>query len=149
MHIFYTAHAYAALVPHPLINFFVDMSLRPPTLQEICEHCEVPLEVLDQECSETGIVVLSNYCDDWEGTASRLGIPQRSIDDIDNDYKRARDKRSAFVREWKRMYGHKATYLSFLRALHDLQLVDNVEEAIKSLKEKNALKGTVEILYAG
>ena len=71
-------------------------SEKPPTLEEICKYLEISCKELDQECSEESLPILAEVVSgsNWKSIATRLGIPEDSIDDIDNEYKRVQEKKN-------------------------------------------------------
>ena len=114
------------------------MSKQPPTFEEICRHVEVSPKTLDQECTDEGQDILADYCGPWKRVARKL-FPSETvesiIDEIEDDNKKAADQKSGFIRRWVKELGHKATYKEFIKALLELKLTKNVENALKKLKK--------------
>ena len=116
-------------------------SEKPPTLEEICKYHEVSCKELDQECSEESLSILAEVVSgsNWKSIATRLGIPEDFIDDIDNEYKRVQERKKAIITKWKSMLSFKATYSSFMNIFLEMKMADSVTKVIKLLKEKGIL----------
>ena len=57
---------------------------------------------------------------DWEQVAKELGFGDQNIKDIEDKHRQPEERRKAFLREWIRKEGSKATYEKLCTALENL-----------------------------
>ena len=67
---------------------------------------------------------------DWETLAPYIGISDRDVEDIKEEYRRPVDKRFAMMRKWHELYGSEATYLKLINGLIQVGRRDLIQSLI-------------------
>ena len=114
-------------------------AMDPPTLAELVTEVGISSALLNQKCSDTHIVSISNDLD-WRGTAPHLGLSATDIEDI--DCKRTEpEKRIETLRKWKRKFGFRAKIRMLLEKLLEAGNADHAETVCRLLKQQD--EGTI------
>ena len=90
-----------------------------PNLLEIITHANTTVEDLNQECAPDATVLqqLANCCHPVSIIGPHLQLEEHEMDDIEEDNRRAEQKRVAMLKKWHKKFTHKATYLALVQAL--------------------------------
>ena len=108
--------------------------MNPPTLAEVLSKVGISEETLDQECSDTDLVSISQFLD-WRTIAPHLGLS--AIDIVGVDCKRTEpEKRVETLRKWKQKYGFKATYRVLVEKLLETSNAEHATEVCRLIKKK-------------
>ena len=87
------------------------------TTQELAIKSGISLDSLDQECSDSDLLALSEFCDPWEIVGRHLQLTDPEISIIDSDHKTTEQKRLASLKKWKGNKAFGATFKAFIDAL--------------------------------
>lgn len=90
-----------------------------PNLLEIITHAKTTVEHLNRECSKDTTILqqLADYCYPFQIIGQHLNLEEQEMEDIEDDYQRAEQKRLAMLKKWHNKFAHKATYLALVQAL--------------------------------
>ena len=87
------------------------------TIEDVATKTGVNLERLEQECSDSDLLALSELCDPWELIGQHLQLTDPQIRAIDSDHKTTEEKRLASLQKWKENKAFGATFKVFVDAL--------------------------------
>ena len=92
-------------------------SLPMLTIEDVASKTGINLERLEQECSDSDLLYLSEFCDPWKLIGQHLQLTDPQIRAIDSDHKTTEEKRLASLRKWKENKAFGATFKVFVDAL--------------------------------
>ena len=87
------------------------------TAQELAIKSGIRLDILEQECSDSDLLALSEFCDPWEIIGRHLQLTDPQISVIGSDHRTTEEKRLASLRKWKENEAFGATFKVFIDAL--------------------------------
>ena len=90
-----------------------------PNLLEIITHANTTVESLNRECTKDATVLqqLADCCHPFKIIGPHLNLEEQEMEDIEDDNRRAEQKRLAMLKKWHKKFAHKATYLVLVQAL--------------------------------
>ena len=88
----------------------------------------VPLQKLDEPCSDEHLITISSDLTQWRAVAPYLGLKEGDIEEIETDARTESQKRSKVLRKWKDKYSSKATYRVLMEALLKCHMADRAEK---------------------
>ena len=100
----------------------------PPTLDDLVRVTGVPLQKLDEPCSDEHLITISSDLTQWRTVAPYLGLKESDIEEIETDARTESQKRSKALRKWKNKYSFKATYRVLMEALLKCHMADRAEK---------------------
>ena len=89
--------------------------MEPPTLDGLVKKLDIPLSLLDQECSDDHLKSISLYLD-WRRVAPHLGLEKTDIDEIESK-KTNFEKRLETLQKWQMKYAYLATCKALVQVL--------------------------------
>ena len=78
--------------------------------------------------------------EDWERLATYIEIDTVEVDHIKEEHCRAKDRRLALLREWKRKFGNDATYAKMIQSLEEIGNRELTEFLLSLLKKERNRK---------
>lgn len=91
---------------------------------------------IDQECSDTDILSLANFCVPWNLVGQHLHLTGSQLSAIDGDCKSTELKRLGTLQKWRQTYSFKATYRRLVEALLSCGKADEALKVCKFLAQK-------------
>ena len=101
--------------------------LAPPTLDDLVRVTGVPLQNLDEPCSDEHLRDISSDLTHWRDVAPHLGLKEGDIEEIERDIKNESEKRPKVLQKWKHKYGSKASYRVLIEALLKCHMANHAE----------------------
>ena len=111
--------------------------LKEMTTQELATKSGINLDILEQECSDSDLLALSDFCHPWELTARHLLLTDPQISDIDSECRTTEEKRLASLKKWKETKAFGATFRVFVDALIACKCVQKAREVCEYLRTKH------------
>ena len=102
------------------------------SIQEVAAHCKVEEAWLDREVPYTSFYEISRCLSQWKFLAPKMNISQAEVDDIEEDHRKAEEKRIGFLEKWKQKMSMKATYRALVESLLDIQRADDARRVLES-----------------
>ena len=75
------------------------------------------LDTLSNECSQTVLRSLADFCEEWRLIGKHLELTHTEINDIDRDYRTEKEKRVGMLEKWREKFALKAKYQALVEAL--------------------------------
>ena len=107
--------------------------LAPPTLDDLVRVTGVPLQKLDEPCSDEHLRDISSGLTQWRTVAPHLSLEEGDIEEIERDIKTESEKRLKALRKWKNKYSFKATYRVLTEALLKCRMAHPAEKVCRLL----------------
>ena len=104
------------------------MSETVTTTEELAIKSGISLDILEQECSDSDLLALSEFCDPWEIIGRHLQLTDPQISVIGSDHRTTEEKRLASLRKWKENEAFGATFKVFTDALLACKYVRRARE---------------------
>ena len=114
-------------------TFFVHFQEPPPTLDDLVRITRVPLQKLDEPCSDEHLRDISSDLPDWRTVAPYLGLRDGEVEDIERDVRTEPEKRRKALQKWNNKYGSKATYKMLTEVLLKLKMANHAEKVCRLL----------------
>ena len=106
--------------------------MEPPTLDGLVKKLDIPLSLLDQECSDDHLKSISLYLD-WRRVAPHLGLDMTDIEEIESK-KTDFEKRLETLQKWKMQYSYLATFKALVQVLLKVRCADHALRVCKLLQ---------------
>lgn len=104
-------------------------------VQELLKKCRVVTSAGNQISDDHLREIAKSSCKEWKQLPALLGLDSIVADDIGKLQLSEYEKRHAFLQEWKRCKGSKATYKQLVAALLGIENRDDAEKVCKLLKK--------------
>ena len=115
----------------------------PPTLEGLVKELRISPKLLNQKCSDEHLKSISLFLD-WRNVAPHLGLSERDIEEVEFEKKTEPERRLKVLQKWKRKYGYKATFKSFVTILLAVENADDAERVCALLQTP---AGTCKCVY--
>ena len=87
------------------------------TVEDVAARAGIGLDALANECSQTVLRSLADFCEDWRLIGKRLELTHTDVNDIDRDYRTEKEKRVGMLEKWREKFAFKAKYQTLVEAL--------------------------------
>ena len=106
------------------------------SFEELIDHVGISADKLNQKCSDQHISDISLFLTNWQSIAPHLGLTETDEEDVEQDGKKAQDRRYKALRTWKAKYSFKATYKALVDVLLKIGRADFAEKVCTLLVDK-------------
>ena len=90
------------------------------TLDDLVRELRIPIETLEQKCTDQNLASISLLIESWRVVAPYLGLTKVEQEDIDTEGGTEAEKRLKLLQKWQEKYAYRATYKQLVEMLLNL-----------------------------
>ena len=106
------------------------------SFEELIAYVGISAVKLNQQCSDKHISDISLFLTNWQSIAPHLGLTEKDEEDLEQDVKKAQDRRYKALQTWKAKNLFKATYRALVDVLLKIGRADFAEKVCRLLVDE-------------